>query len=54
MKKSYIAPTNKETKMPDDGFIVSKTDAKGIITYCNEIFIDMAGYEEAVLLGKNH
>jgi len=54
MKKSYIVPTNKETKMPDDGFIVSKTNAKGIITYCNEIFIDMAGYEEAVLLGKNH
>ncbi|GEM_PF-7002613 len=31
MKKSYIVPTNKETKMPDDGFIVSKTNAKGII-----------------------
>lgn len=54
MKKLNIVPTNKEIKMPDNGFIVSKTDTKGIITYCNEIFIDMAGYEESELLGKNH
>jgi len=40
--------------MNEDDFIVSKTDEKGIITYCNEIFMKMAGYSEDELLGKNH
>jgi len=54
MKKPHINPTNAETKMADNDFIVSKTDEKGIITYCNEIFMTMAGYEEKELIGKNH
>jgi len=54
LKKAHITPTNKETKMAKNDFIVSKTDAKGIITYCNEIFMTMAGYDEKELLGKNH
>lgn len=49
-----IVPSNKEIKMNDNDFIVSKTDAKGIITYCNEIFMEMASYSENELLGKNH
>lgn len=53
MKKQHVLPTSQETKMPDNGFIVSKTDAKGMITYCNEIFTEMSGYEERQLLGKN-
>ncbi len=35
-------------------FIVSKTDIKGKITYCNEVFIKMSGYSEKELLGKAH
>ena len=38
---------------PDD-FIVSKTDTKGRITYVNKIFMDLAEYSEAELLGKPH
>ena len=38
---------------PDD-FIVSKTDTKGRITYVNRIFMDLAEYTEAELLGKPH
>jgi len=40
--------------MKDNDFIVSKTNAKGIITYCNEVFMEMAAYKESELLGKNH
>lgn len=40
--------------MSDEDFIVSKTDLKGKITYCNKIFMDMAEYSEAELLGKPH
>ena len=54
MKNPHITPTSKETKMARNDFIVSKTNNKGIITYCNEIFMTMAGYEEKDLIGKNH
>ena len=40
--------------MHGDDFIVSKTDTKGRITYCNEIFMDMAKMPESELLGKPH
>ncbi len=43
-----------EKVMQEDDFIVSKTDKKGRITYCNEIFMDMAGANEEELLGKPH
>lgn len=54
MKKQKIILTNNELKMKENDFIVSKTNEKGIITYCNEIFMDMASYKEDELLGKNH
>ncbi len=47
-------PIDKENFFPDDKIIVSKTDTKGKITYCNEIFMEMAKYSEEELLGKPH
>ncbi|HEY9203993.1 MAG TPA: PAS domain-containing protein [Sulfurimonas sp.] len=41
-------------EMADNDFIVSKTDLKGKITYCNKIFMKMAEYKEEELLGKPH
>jgi len=35
-------------------FIVSRTDLKGRITYCNRIFMQMANYSEHELLGVQH
>ncbi len=46
--------TENETIMSQDDFIVSKTDTKGFITYCNEIFVDMSGYTAEDLIGANH
>ena len=43
-----------ERVMNDDDFIVSKTDTKGFITYCNQIFIDMCMYSQDELIGANH
>ena len=54
MGKNKIVPINNEIKMNENDFIVSKTNGKGIITYCNEIFMQMAAYTEDELLGKNH
>ena len=49
-----ITPTSNELKMGDDDFIVSKTDLKGKITYCNEIFIYFSGYDEVDLIDQPH
>jgi len=46
--------TNDEKVMGDDDFIVSKTDTKGFITYCNRIFVNMAGWSRQELIGANH
>ena len=54
MKDKSIAPTTRERVMREDDFIVSKTDPKGIITYCNPIFIEFSGYSEEELLGTQH
>ncbi len=46
--------TNNEKVLGADDFIVSKTDLKGKIIYCNEIFAKMAGYSFDELIGANH
>ncbi|SFV66070.1 PUTATIVE SIGNAL-TRANSDUCTION SENSOR PROTEIN [hydrothermal vent metagenome] len=46
--------TNNEKIISQNDFIVSKTDTKGKIIYCNEIFADMAGYPIGDLIGANH
>ncbi|MBN2768539.1 MAG: PAS domain S-box protein [Campylobacterales bacterium] len=38
----------------DSGLIVSSTDLKGIITYANRKFCEIAGYTKDELIGKNH
>ncbi len=45
---------NDEKVMGENDFIVSKTDTKGFITYVNRIFVDMAGWSRAELIGANH
>jgi len=45
---------NDEKIMGDDDFIVSKTDTKGFITYCNRIFVEMAMWSRNELIGANH
>ena len=43
-----------ETSVPDHELIVSRTDMKGNITYANEIFCELSGYDEDELIGKPH
>lgn len=49
-----VVPTYKEVKMQPEDLNVSKTDVKGNITYCNDAFMQFAGYLEEELLGKSH
>jgi PAS domain S-box-containing protein len=52
--KNKQEPTQQERVMREEDFIISKTDLKGHITYCNRIFIEFSGYTEAELLGAQH
>jgi len=46
-------PIDEEFKFTD-GLIVSSTDLKGIITYANRKFCEIANYSKKELTGKNH
>jgi len=43
-----------ETEVPEQELIISRTDLKGYITYANETFCEISGYEEEELIGKSH
>jgi PAS domain S-box-containing protein len=49
-----ITPINKEKTFGENELIVSRTDTRGIITYCNRTFINISGYSELELLRKPH
>ena len=46
--------TGTERFFKESELIVSKTNLKGHITYCNQVFFKIAGYNEAELLGQPH
>ena len=46
--------TDHEIIVEDGQTIVSKTDLKGRITYINQYFMDISGFTEKELIGKNH
>jgi aerotaxis receptor len=53
MKKN-LPVTGVEYRFPDDANILSTTDIKGSITYVNTDFVQVSGFTEAELLGRNH
>lgn len=44
--------TQHEQVVPDGAMLVSKTDLKSHITYCNQNFVDISGYSRDELLGE--
>ncbi|MBL0722107.1 MAG: PAS domain-containing protein [Sulfurovum sp.] len=47
-------PIDEEIILDPKRYIVSETDAKGRITFCNDYFIEVSGYSEEELIGKSH
>ncbi|ELR66081.1 Methyl-accepting chemotaxis protein [Photobacterium marinum] len=54
MSRSNTLCNQKEIVFPEGEQLVSTTDLKGVITYCNPSFCRVAGYCENELLGQNH
>ena len=54
MRVQSNPPTGVERFFEPDEIIVSKTDAKGHITYANRVFLRVSGYTEAELIGQPH
>ena len=46
--------TTSEYAFPADQTLVSVTDLKGRITYCNPAFVEVSGYSSAELMGQPH
>ncbi|KPX11485.1 methyl-accepting chemotaxis protein [Pseudomonas syringae pv. coryli] len=46
--------TQHERTFPAEQRLISTTDTRGTITYCNDAFVDISGYSEAELVGAAH
>jgi PAS domain S-box-containing protein len=47
-------PIDNQIELDPKRYIVSKTDAKGIIEYGNDYFVEVSGYSEKELIGQPH
>jgi PAS domain S-box-containing protein len=49
-----VRPTGEERTFGVDELIVSKTDPRGVITYANDVFLRVSGYEMHEVVGQPH
>ena len=49
-----IRPTGEERTFGADELIVSKTDPRGVITYANDVFLRVSGYDMDEVVGRPH
>ncbi len=54
MDAIYKDTNSDEWYFPNNSYILSETDDKGIITYANDIFCEIAGYTLEELIGEPH
>jgi PAS domain S-box-containing protein len=47
-------PVDVEIALDPKRYIVSETDEKGKITFCNDYFMEVSGYSKEELIGKAH
>jgi PAS domain S-box-containing protein len=54
VRATRTAPTGVERHFGDDELIVTKTDARGVITYANDVFLRVSALTEDEVVGKPH
>ncbi len=52
--RTNMPVTGREVPLREGTVIISKTDAKGLITYANQDFLDVSGFSQDELVGKPH
>ncbi len=52
--KNNLPVSGREVTYPNSANILSVTDKKGVITYVNEDFLTISGFEKDELIGENH
>jgi PAS domain S-box-containing protein len=52
--KMNLPVTGQEQRFPAEKNMVTKTNTKGIITFANKDFVEISGFSEEELVGKNH
>lgn len=50
----HLKLIDKEIKLNEKRYIISKTDANGIISFGNDYFIEISGYSKDELIGQPH
>ncbi|GAA4728159.1 PAS domain-containing protein [Modestobacter marinus] len=53
-RRQAVRPTGVERTFSADELIVSKTDTRGVITYANDVFLRVSGYDLGEVLGQPH
>lgn len=53
-RQQVVRPTGVERTFSADELIVSKTDTRGVITYANDVFLRVSGYDLDEVLGQPH
>ncbi|MBS8240181.1 PAS domain S-box protein [Marinobacter lipolyticus] len=53
MRKN-LPVTQREVRMREGGRLITTTDLKGVITYCNDDFVEISGFSREELLGEAH
>lgn len=49
-----VCVSQRERPYPKGRLIVSRTDLNGVISHCNEAFVEISGYERDELIGQPH
>lgn len=52
--KNNLPVTDREIPLPKGQRLISTTDLKGRITYCNDVFVKISGYSREELIGSAH
>lgn len=52
--KTNLPITGRERALPKDRELISVTDTRGIITDCNDAFVEVSGFSREEMIGKAH
>ncbi|WP_404342351.1 methyl-accepting chemotaxis protein [Pseudoalteromonas mariniglutinosa] len=53
MKRNQFV-SQKEYRFSDSERLISATDKRGVLTHCNDAFVEVSGFTRDELIGKNH